>query len=69
MTDRHKGYIVILEENIREDDAEKTVLAALRQIKGVQQVLPQLAQGMDGIAVERAKMELKRELYAFIEKL
>ena len=34
MTDRHCGYIITLENDIREDDAEATI-NALRMIKGV----------------------------------
>ena len=40
MTDRHAAYIVILAEDIREDDAEDSVLAALRMIRGVASVEP-----------------------------
>lgn len=39
MTDRHAAYIVILEDDIREDDAEP-VLTALRMIHGVASVEP-----------------------------
>jgi hypothetical protein len=39
MTQRHSGYLVILGEDIREDDAESTILA-LKMIKGVQSVEP-----------------------------
>jgi hypothetical protein len=34
VTDRHSGYIVVLAEDIREDDAEGT-LNALRMVRGV----------------------------------
>lgn len=43
MTDRHAGYIVVLAEDVREDDAEEGVLNALRMIKGVASVEPVLA--------------------------
>lgn len=39
MTDRHAGYVVALDHNMREDDAEQTI-AALRQIRGVAAVTP-----------------------------
>jgi len=45
MTDRHAGYIVVLAENIREDDAEEGVLNAIRMLKGVVSVEPVLAGG------------------------
>jgi hypothetical protein len=54
MTDRHAGYIVVLEKDIREDDAEETILAALRMIKGVQSVQPIVADfGAMDLAKER----------------
>jgi hypothetical protein len=42
MTDRHAGYVVVLAEDIREDDAEST-LNALRMVKGVVSVTPVIA--------------------------
>ena len=42
MTDRHAGYVVVLAEDIREDDAEST-LTALRMVKGVVSVTPVIA--------------------------
>jgi uncharacterized Fe-S cluster-containing protein len=39
MTKRHSGYVVILEDNLREDEAEAT-LNALRMVKGVIAVQP-----------------------------
>jgi hypothetical protein len=43
MTDRHCAYIVTLAKDIRSDDAEEGVLAALRMIKGVAAVEPVIA--------------------------
>lgn len=39
MTDRHAGYVVTLDRDIREDDAE-AVLNAIRMVKGVASVTP-----------------------------
>lgn len=39
MTDRHCGYIVVLEKDMRDDDAESTI-EALKHIKGVLSVEP-----------------------------
>ena len=39
MTDRYAGFVVTLEENIREDAAEE-ILTALRMVKGVLSVEP-----------------------------
>ena len=40
MTDRHTAYLVTLDEPIREDDAEDSILVALRQIKGIARIKP-----------------------------
>lgn len=39
MTTRHAGYLVVLDEDIREDDAQY-VINALRMVKGVVSVTP-----------------------------
>lgn len=53
MTTRHKGYVVHLADDIREDDSE-AVIAAIRMIKGVADVTPAEADfTSDVIAVHR----------------
>jgi len=52
VTDRHAGYIVVLAEDIREDDAEDT-LNALRMVRGVVSVTPVVADHGQAIAGER----------------
>jgi hypothetical protein len=51
VTDRHSGYIVVLADDIREDDAEEGVLNAIRMIKGVVSVKPVLAGGQQQYAL------------------
>ncbi len=55
MTDRHAGYIVVLAENIREDDAAEGILNAIRMIRGVLSVQPVLAgdKGQAVLAIRR----------------
>jgi hypothetical protein len=53
MTDRHAAYIVVLDHDIREDDAEESVLPALRMIKFVASVEPVTADLGQGIAQGR----------------
>jgi hypothetical protein len=66
MTDRHAGYVVILEHDIRKDDAE-VILSALKQIRGVLSVEPVTA-GIDQcIADSRAKHSMRMKLYEFLE--
>ena len=57
MTIRHSGYVIILEKDIREDDAED-LIKLLRNIRGVAEVKP-VAAGVEGIiAKEQARREL-----------
>lgn len=69
MTDRHKGYVVVLEKDIREDDAEESILPALRMIKGVLEVRPIGDHPGDNIARLRAEATLRDKLYQFIDEL
>lgn len=56
MTDRHAGYLVVLSDDIREDDA-KSVIAALQMIKGVASVQPMVADYRQVIARTRRDTE------------
>lgn len=57
MTDRHAGYIVVLEKDIREDDAED-IITAIGMIRGVLKCKPMVADPMNYIAEQRARHEL-----------
>lgn len=61
MTDRISGFIVILDQDIRDDDIESTV-AAIRQIKHVAHVQPQVASYDDVLALVRARREIGDKL-------
>ena len=52
MTDRNAGYLVVLSEDVREDDAERWT-DAIRMIKGVVSVTPVPANVAQAIARER----------------
>lgn len=62
MTDRHRGYVVVLENDIREDDAE-AVINAMRMIKGVLTVKPIIADAASMIERERVKVEYNLKLH------
>lgn len=63
MTDRHAAYIVTLSEDIREDDAEESILVAIRMIKGVASVKPVLSDQVDQqIAAERRDIAWRHAL-------
>lgn len=65
MTDRHNAYIVVLEQDIRSDDAEATI-AALKQIKGVLSVKPNVSNPDEHIAEMRVRNDLHRQLLEVI---
>lgn len=68
ITDRHSGYIVVLENEIRDDDAQP-ILDALRMIKGVISVEP-IVGGVDvQIAQMHERTALRQKLYDFIGAL
>lgn len=50
MTDRHSGYLVVLEADLREDDAQ-AVIDALRMVKGVADVIPHIPGNLEDRAI------------------
>lgn len=65
MTDRHTAYVVILEDDIREDDAQWTI-NALKMVRGVATVQP-IVKTVDHIlAIEHAKYDLGRRILAAV---
>jgi hypothetical protein len=60
--------VVTLDRDIREDDAEST-LAAIRQIRGVINVSPAVADVQAHMAYARARDEVAVRLTAFIGEL
>ncbi len=68
MTDRHAAYIVVLDENLREDDAEN-VITALGMVKGVATVEPVVASRDQHIAKARMKEDVVGKLYVVIRDI
>lgn len=62
MTDRYKGFIVVLKNDMRDDDAQR-VIEAIGMIQGVLSVKPLISTSEDGIAEMRAKQELLSKIY------
>ncbi|MCP9947236.1 hypothetical protein [Actinomadura madurae] len=60
MTERHSGYLVALDHDIREDDAE-AILNAIRMIKGVQSVQPVPAGAYEASIAEQRRDDAWRE--------
>ncbi len=65
MTDRFKGFLVTLDRDIREDDAQP-ILEALKMIKGVLKVTPYITGMEDYMLGERAKVEICQKMHKFI---
>lgn len=61
MTDRHAGYVVTLNEDIREDDAE-AIINAIRMVKGVIDVRPIVSNVELMIAEDRADQEWREKI-------
>jgi len=62
MTDRYNTLTVVLERDIREDDAEG-LLDAIRHMRGVLSVAGNVADSSEYMAVERARHELRMKLW------
>ena len=65
MTDRHAGYIVTLEQDVREDDAE-AIINALRMVRGVGSVEPIVSDHRNHIGEKRARLDMERRLFAVL---
>lgn len=61
MTDRHTAYIVILQNPIREDDADATIMA-LNMVKGVLTVEPVVEDVTHVVATARAEHDLGQRI-------
>lgn len=68
MTDRFAGFVVVLADDIREDDAE-AVVTALRMVKGVVSVTPVVCDPTLAIAQQRVKREFQTKASEFIKSL
>lgn len=61
MTTRHSGYLVTLDQNYRDDDAEP-ILTALRMVKGVIDVRPVEQAGAFEPEILRVRLETAEKL-------
>ena len=68
MTDRFSGFVVALERNLRDDDAQGTI-EAIRMIKGVVDVQPIIAEPGAEVEAMRIKIELRDKLFLLIKSL
>lgn len=68
MTDRHSGYIVTLDHDIREDDAEQ-IIQALSMVKGVLAVEPLVRDGDLMITQARLRFDLQRKVHQAVQQV
>ena len=66
MTDRINAFVVILEHDLRDDDAQ-AIINAIRQLKGVLDVQPHVAGFDAAIAEARVRHELRQKLWKVLE--
>ena len=67
MTDRFNTLTVVLERDIREDDAE-ALLTAILQLRGVLSVSGDVADPAAYMAEERAKRQLGKKLWEVLHQ-
>ena len=65
MTDRYYALTVILEKDIRSDDAQP-MIEAIKMIKGVLDIKPHITTPTELVANHRAKMELTKKIMDMI---
>lgn len=65
MTDRYNSITVVLEKDIRDDDAEP-IIEAIKMLKGVLAVSGNVAEYVDYVARERANKQWREKLYKLI---
>lgn len=65
MTDRFNALAVVLEKDIREDDAQ-AIIAAIGQLRGVLSVSGHVSTMDSHAANERAKREIGEKLFAVL---
>lgn len=57
MTDRHNAILVVLDHDMRDDDSQR-LIDAIKQLRGVCNVVPNVADPMSRIAETRARQSL-----------
>ena len=65
MTDRFNALTVVLEHDIREDDAQ-ALISAISQLRGVLSVTGNVADPLSHITEERARHHLGKKLLAVL---
>ena len=67
MTDRIKGFTVLLDKDYRDDDVE-VISNAIKMIKGVAEVENHIVSSEDWFLESRTKGEIRHKLWDFIKE-
>ena len=62
MSDRHHAYTVVLQKELKDEDSIN-VIEAIRMIKGVADVVPQVADHQFYVGREQARRELLEKVF------
>ncbi|HET9954157.1 MAG TPA: hypothetical protein VFQ61_06620 [Polyangiaceae bacterium] len=65
MTDRYNGFSVVLEKDVRSDDAER-IIDAIRCIRGVLSVTPHVQDWEGHMAEQRAREHYREQLISVL---
>lgn len=65
MSDKINGFIVVLDKELSDISAQKTI-DAIKQIKGVIKVTPNVVDARDHIAEAKVKQELINKLFGLL---
>ena len=68
MSDRINGFVVILDKDYKDEDIESTI-NAIKQIKGVVAVKPNIVTSDEHIAETRIKLEIVNKIYDFAQEI
>jgi hypothetical protein len=66
VTDRHCGYTVVLDREVREDDSEH-IINAIKMIRGVLDVTPVVSDVEHHIARRHTLQEMRKKLWDALE--
>ncbi len=66
MTERIKGFVVTLEEDFKDEDAER-ISHAIELIKGVVSVVPSISNQEDMMNRERVKHEFRKKIWGLLD--
>ena len=67
MTDRHAGYVIVLSEDLREDDAQ-AMIDAFKLFRSVLTVEPIKGNPEIQMATHRARAEIEKKLWTAIQE-